>query len=607
MLLIDAALVAAAYTLAFLLRFDGHIPLDHYVKLKETMLFIVPFKLVCFFALGLYNGMWRYTSFIDLRNVFRASTFSSVVIVLSILYLYHFQGYSRSVYIIDWLFTFLLIGGVRITIRFALANRFPFFWTFKRHVNPSVKKALIIGAGDAGEKILKEMQENPEINFEPILFLDDNLSKQGQAIHGIPVLGTVDQIGKFQTKFDEILIAVPSARGEQMRRIVDLCEKTGKRFRTVPGIMEIIEGKVSVKAIRDVTLEDLLGREEVRLDEDEIKRYLNNRRILVTGAGGSIGSELVRQICRFRPQALAVLDFNECNLSRLEMECAQRFGSIEVSGFLMDIRDRLSVSQVFREFSPDVVFHAAAYKHVPIQELNPWEAVYNNVQGTRNLVEEASKSQVERFVLVSTDKAVRPSSAMGATKRVGEMLVESMNGSTKTRFMAVRFGNVIGSSGSAIPIFQEQISRGYPVTVTHPEITRYFMSVKEAAQLILQAGAMGEGSEIFILDMGKPMRIVDLAKDLICLSGREPEKDVPIQFTGLRPGEKLYEELITEGEGIVVTNHEKVLVLRGNSFDRDALNADIDALLSVADTRDATAIKKKLREIVPEYTPQYQE
>jgi len=606
MLLIDAALVAVAYTLAFLLRFDGYIPLDHYVKLKDTILFIVPFKLVCFFVLGLYNGMWRYTSFIDLRNVFRAATFSSVVIVLSILYLYHFQGYSRSVYIIDWLFTFLLIGGARITIRFSLANRFPFFWTFKRHINPSVKKALIIGAGDAGEKILKEMQENPEINFEPILFLDDNLSKQGQAIHGIPVLGTVDQIGKFQAKFDEILIAVPSARGEQMRRIVDLCEKTGKRFRTVPGIMEIIEGKVSVKAIRDVTLEDLLGREEVRLDEDEIKQYLNNRRILVTGAGGSIGSELVRQICRFRPQALAVLDFNECNLSRLERECAQRFGSVQVSVYLMDIRERSVVSQVFREFAPDVVFHAAAYKHVPMQELSPWEAVCNNVQGTRNLVEEASKSQVERFVLVSTDKAVRPSSAMGATKRVGEMLVESMNGSTKTRFMAVRFGNVIGSSGSAIPIFQEQISRGYPVTVTHSEITRYFMSVMEAAQLILQAGAMGKGSEIFILDMGKPVRIVDLAKDLIRLSGLEPEKDIPIQFTGLRPGEKLYEELITEGEGIVATSHEKVLVLRGDSFDRDALNADIDGLLSIAVTRDATAIKKKLREIVPEYTPQYQ-
>jgi FlaA1/EpsC-like NDP-sugar epimerase len=601
MLLIDAVLVAAAYTLAFLLRFDGHIPLDHYVKLKNTLFFIVPFKLICFFVLGLYNGMWRYTSFIDLRNVFRAATLSSVVIVLSILYLYQFQGYSRSVYIIDWLFTFLFIGGVRITIRFVLANRFPFFWTFKRHVNPSVKKALIIGAGDAGEKILKEIQENPETHFEPILFLDDNVNKQGQAIHGIPVLGTVDQIGKFQAKFDEILIAVPSARGEEMRRIVDLCEKTGKRFRTVPGILEIIEGKVSVKSIRDVTLEDLLGREEVRLDEEEIMRYLNNRRILVTGAGGSIGSELVRQICRFRPQALAVLDFNECNLSRLEMDCAQRFGSVHVSVFVMDLS---AVSEVFQEFAPDVVFHAAAYKHVPMQEVNPWEAVCNNIQGTRNLVEEASKSQVERFVLVSTDKAVRPSSAMGATKRVGEMLVECMNGSTKTRFMAVRFGNVIGSSGSAIPIFQEQILRGYPVTVTHPEITRYFMSVNEAAQLILQAGAMGKGSEIFILDMGKPMRIVELAKDLIRLSGLEPEKDIPIQFTGLRPGEKLYEELITEGEGIVATSHEKVLVLKGDSFDRDALNAGIDELLSIAVTRDASAIKKKLQEIVPEYTPQ---
>jgi FlaA1/EpsC-like NDP-sugar epimerase len=390
-----------------------------------------------------------------------------------------------------------------------------------------------------------------------------------------------------------------------LRRIVSLCEETGKQFRTLPGIWELIEGRVSIKGIRKVHMEDLLDREEIHLDEGEIRQYLKDKRILITGAGGSIGGELVMQICRFHPRAIAFIEFSEENLFKIAMECKQRFEFIPTSEFLLDIKNRASVGRAFREFNPDVVFHAAAYKHVPMQELNPWETAFNNISGTRNLVEAALENQTERFVLVSTDKAVRPTNVMGATKRVAEMLMECVNENTATRLMAVRFGNVLWSSGSAIPIFQKQISKGVPVTVTHPEITRYFMSISEAAQLILQAGAMGEGGEIFILDMGKSMRIVDLARDLIRLSGFEPERDIPIKFTGLRPGEKLYEELITEGEGIVATNHEKILVIRGNTRDRDVLNAKIDELLTVADMYDATAIKKKLQEIVPEYTPQW--
>ena len=604
MLVLDTIVVTAAYFLSYLLRFDGHIPLNHWVQLKTTLPFIVPFKLFCFFVFGLYRGMWRYTSLADLSNIFKATSSSSIIIVLAILLLYRFQGFPRSVYIIDYVFTFLLVAGVRVTVRLLFANQCPSFRIFGRGKKTSARRLIIIGAGDAGEKVLREIWEHQSINIEPVGLLDDDPDKRGKTVHGVPVLGAVADINKIHMEFDEILIATPSVRGEEMRRIVSLCEETGKQFRTVPGIWELIEGKVSIKTIRKVHLEDLLDREEVHLDEGEIRQYIKDKRILITGAGGSIGSELVRQVGRFHPQALALLDFSEEKLFKIEGECRQRFGFIPISGFLADIKNRKSAGRVFREFAPDTIFHAAAYKHVPMQELQPWEATFNNILGTRNLVETAVENRVERFVLVSTDKAVRPANVMGATKRVAEMIVECMNGDVATRFMSVRFGNVLWSSGSAIPLFQRQISSGMPVTVTHPEITRYFMSIPEATQLILQTGAMGKGGEIFILDMGKPVRIADLARDLIRLNGYEPERDIPIKFTGLRPGEKLYEELITEGEGIIPTNHEKILVLRGNTFDQDTLNAQIDELLSVAGTYDATAIKKKLKEIVPEYTPQ---
>jgi len=607
MLLLDAVLVTMAYFSAYLLRFEGQLPLNHWAQIKITLPFLIPFKLICFFIFGLYRGMWRYTSLVDLKNVVIATSVSSAVIVLTILSLYRFHGYSRSVFVIDWGLTLFLIGGIRVAIRILIADRYSTLWTLRPSKYPSTKKKslLIIGAGDSGEKILREIRETPSIKFEPVGLLDDNLSKQGMTIHGVPVLGTVDDINKIRKEFDEILIATPSVRGEKMRRIVSLCEETGKQFRTLPGMGELIEGKISVMAIRKVHMEDLLDREEIHLDEEEIRQYIKDKRILITGAGGSIGGELVRQVCRFHPGAIAFMEFSEENLFKIVMECKRRFEFIPTSEFLLDIKNRASVDRAFREFAPDVVFHAAAYKHVPLQELNPWETTFNNVLGTRNLVETALENKVERFVLVSSDKAVRPSNVMGATKRVAEMLVECVNNKATTRFMAVRFGNVLWSSGSVIPTFQKQISMGSPVTVTHPEITRYFMSISEAAQLILQAGAMGEGNEIFILDMGQPMRIVDLARDLIRLSGFEPDRDIPIKFTGLRPGEKLYEELITEGEGIVSTNHEKVLVLRGKPCNQNILNTKIDELLAVADTYDATAIKKKLQEIVPEYTPQF--
>jgi len=604
---IDVALVCASYVLAYLIRFEGDIPPEQLSLLRHTLPWIVPLKIAVFFWLGLYRGMWRYTSIADLINIIKAAVISAGAIALALLILRHFEGFSRSVLVLDGLITVFLVGGIRMLIRVYIQRNIPasfFNPTFFPFFNPDREKRtrlLIVGAGDAAEKMLREILENPRIHYRPVGFLDDDPRKRGQAIHGVPVLGAIEEIETLPIQFDEILIAIPSARGDVMRRVVELCDRTGKRYRTIPKIGELIEGRISVNAIREVRLEDLVGRQEVRLDPATISRFLCGKRILVTGAGGSIGSELVRQISRFQPEVVGLLDFSEFNLFRVEQEFHRRLRSLPTESFLTDVRDRDALNAVMEHFRPHVLFHAAAYKHVPMQENHPREAVLNNVLGTRNLVELAIEAEVERFVLVSTDKAVRPTNVMGATKRVAELFVESMNGRQVTRFVAVRFGNVFSSSGSAIPIFQEQIAAGGPVTVTHPDVRRYFMSIPEAAQLILQAGAMGEGGEIFILDMGEPIRIVDMARDLIRLHGLEPDKDIAIEFTGLRPGEKLHEELITAGEGIVPTGHEKIMVLRGKTLDAAALLAKIEALLAISRHGDGEAIRRKLRDIVPEY------
>ncbi len=609
-LVTDAGLVCVSYVLAYLIRFENDIPPDQVEMLVQTLPWIVPLKILLFAWLGLYRGMWRYTSISDLINIIKATVISAGAIALALLLIRHFEGFSRSVLVMDALLTLTLIGGVRLLIRVHIQKAFPasFFnpayFPFFNPDREKRKRLLIVGAGDAAEKMLREILDNPRLRYNPVGLLDDDPRKQGRAIHGVPVLGLIDDLENVPVQFDEILIAIPSARGEDMRKIVELCDRTGKRFRTIPKIGELIEGRITVNSIREVRLEDLAGRQEINLDQERISRFLYGKRILVTGAGGSIGSELVRQISRFEPQVVGLLDFSELNLFQVEQEFRLRLQTLPTESFLTDIRDREALQEVLTRFRPHVIFHAAAYKHVPMQESHPREAVLNNVLGTRNLVELAVEADAERLVLVSTDKAVRPTNVMGATKRVAELFVESMNGRQVTRFVAVRFGNVFSSSGSVIPLFQQQIAAGGPVTVTHPEVTRYFMSIPEAAQLILQAGAMGEGGEIFILDMGEPIRIVDMARDLIRLHGLEPDKDVLIEFTGLRPGEKLYEELITSGEGIVSTNHKKILVLRGKTLDAPALLAQIESLLAVARQGDDEAIRRKLRDIVPEYHPQ---
>ncbi|MBI5586259.1 MAG: polysaccharide biosynthesis protein [Deltaproteobacteria bacterium] len=601
----DALLVVLSFFMAYTLRFEFLFPPEELERFTRALPLVLGIKLGTFAFFRLYQGLWRYTGFLDLFKILKAVGLSSLLVALFLFMLNRLEGYPRSVLLLDGILTFLAIGGIRVL------GRFYFFKVREnddapawKNRNREAKRLLIIGAGDAAEKVLREMWENHEVQMIPVGMLDDEPCKQGKTIHGIPVLGTVGEIDRLATPFDEILIAIPSVQQNEMRRIVAACEKTGKRFRTLPDIGELIDGKVSINTIREVTLEDLLGRKEVRLDQREISGYLRGKKVLITGAGGSIGSELVRQVVRFQPSALALVEMSELNLFRIEMEIRQKVDYLVPEGFLVDIRNRQALDRVFKEFQPEVVFHAAAYKHVPLQELHPWEAVYNNILGTRNLIEASLDQGVKRFVQVSTDKAVRPTNIMGASKRVAEMLVECRNGHSATRFVAVRFGNVLGSSGSAIPIFQEQIARGGPVTITHPEMTRYFMSIPEAAQLILQAGSMGKGGDIFILEMGRPVRIVDLAKDLIRFHGLEPEKDIELQFTGLRPGEKLYEELITEGEGIEPTSHESIMVLQGNHCDALTINRRVDELLAIAATYDSTAIKRKMQEIVPEYQPQ---
>ena len=613
---IDALLLTAAWYAAHLVRFDFVIPAKRWILLKQMLPIILAVKIVCFYFFDLYRGMWRYTSITDLFNIIKASSISSFLIISLILFSIRFVGFARSVFVIDWCLTILFISGFRLSVRlyFELVSQDKpwrivaqaLFWPLKKNHADS-KNLLIIGAGNCGEKIFREIRDNAGLRCNVVGFLDDHSAKLGMKIHGIPVLGIIKDIDVVadSVRAEEALIAIPSASSRQMRRIVGYCKKSGIKFKTMPSMGELIDGRVTINAIREVAYRDLLGREVIKLDEARIGAYLSGRRVLVTGAGGSIGSELCRQICRFRPETIVLYERAESPLYELELELKHNFIGIKILPMLADIRDRRQIEKAFEASRPQVVFHAAAYKHVPILELQPWKAIKNNILGTRNLIDMSKRFSVERFVFVSTDKAVRPTNVMGASKRVAEVLVQGENGSSVsgTRFMIVRFGNVVGSVGSVVPLFRKQITRGGPVTVTHPEVTRYFMTIPESCQLILQAGAMGEGGEIFILDMGTPIKIDDMARDLIRLSGFEPDVDIKIEYIGLRPGEKLSEELITEGEGIIPTTHDKIMVLRGAEYNLAFVNGKIDKLARLANDQKASEIKAKLREIVPEYEP----
>ena len=610
----DLAFFAASLIFAYGLRFSLAIPADEWVRIRFLLPFLLPTKAVVFYFMGVYRGMWRYTSIPDALRLAKASILATLTLMTALTITQQFMGYSRAVFVSDCIFTLFFCGGFRIAIRLVGTSQKSVLKLWDRGAEDSLPvrhvRLLIIGAGDAAASILREIRGNSRSHYDVVACIDDDARKHGQTLLEVPVRGPIRHLLFFVNRFqaEEILIAMPSVVGEQMKQIVGACKASGLPFKTLPSLGSLVDGKVTVSDVREVKYEDILGRPPVQLDYAGIGRCLTGKTVAVTGAGGSIGSELCRQILRFKPAALVLIEANEFNLYQIERELLieSRFDALRT--VLGRVQDRALMASAFDRYRPHVVFHAAACKHVPMVELNPWAGVNDNVLGSLVLMDVAEEFGVERFVQVSTDKAVRPTSVMGASKRIAEIALQS-RAPGKTRFMAVRFGNVLGSSGSVIPLFQRQIQAGGPVTVTHPEMTRYFMMIPEACQLILQAGAMGTGGEIFILEMGTPVKIADMARDMIRLSGKVPDQDVQIVYTGLRPGEKLYEELITQGEGIVATAHEKIMVLRRNDQGADPaeldrrVRAQIDRLATAAATFDPARIKAALKDIVPEYAP----
>jgi FlaA1/EpsC-like NDP-sugar epimerase len=615
----DLGIFLMALVGAYLLRFDFILRPFCLTQILQVAPFILPGKIVIFFLFGLYRGLWRFSSLNDLRRLAQACFFAMLFYMGITFYVLGIPGVPRSVFFLDACLTLLMSGGLRLSSRlfYAVTHRSLGVWPFSLasgpSLSPSGKSVLIVGAGGAGEKMLREIFDNPHLHHHVVGFLDDDGAKWGRSLHGVKVYGGVEKLPQVikGRKIDEVLIAIPGATGPQMRRIIDICKRCQIRHRTLPEIGAIIDGKLSIKDLRDVKYEDLLRRPPVRPDATGINRYLRGKRVLITGAGGSIGSELCRQIIRFDPQELILVDASEEHLFNLQMELYHELKFRRCRCVLSRVQNQPLMDEVFRGYLPQLIFHAAAYKHVPMLETNPWKAISNNVLGSQVVMELALKYEVERFVLVSTDKAVRPTNVMGASKRLSELNLQSLQGD-RVRFMAVRFGNVIGSSGSVLPLFRRQLEQGGPITVTHPEVTRYFMTIPEAAQLILQAGGLGEGGEIFLLEMGIPVKIAQMAEELVRLSGKQPGKDVEIIFTGLREGEKLYEELITQGEDVVATKYEKIMVLRANGWNGKKtqfefsrwLEGALEELYEIAQTHDAQAIRRKLREIIPEYKPQ---
>lgn len=596
-----ALIIISAFWAAFLLRFDFSLPTEQWQVFLALLPPLLLIKLVVFRCFGLSHGWWRYVSIPDVIVLAKANLTASALIAVYI-FLTHTVGVPRSVLILDGTFCFLISCGIRFVTRAWRERYLPMPLAAKR---TGCVRTLLYGAGQGGQLIAREIRQNPKLQIELVGFIDDDPAKRNLRIQGLPVLGGRDELARVCCSYhiDEIIIAIPSARGQRLRELVELCRGSGVQFKTLPGVSDLIDGSVTIQHIRPVDLEDLLGREPVCLDRNGIRSYLEGKRVLVTGAAGSIGSELCRQMAQFRPGKLILLDNAESPLFQIERELAEAHPDLHLVAVIGDVRERSRVEGVFDNLLPQVVFHAAAYKHVPMMEANPAEAIRNNVHGTRVVADAAVKLGVERMVMVSTDKAVNPTNIMGASKRAAELYVQGLAQHSRTQFVTVRFGNVLGSAGSVIPIFREQILKGGPVTVTHPEVTRFFMTIPEASQLVLQAGSMGQGGEIFVLDMGTPVKIADLAAELIRLSGHEPETEIEIVYTGLRPGEKLYEELLIDGEGVVPTCHEKISVARSIAVDFAVIAKQCNALDHAACNMDIPQLLALLRCLVPEYTP----
>ncbi|AQQ69979.1 UDP-N-acetyl-alpha-D-glucosamine C6 dehydratase [Limihaloglobus sulfuriphilus] len=602
---------AASLVLAFLLKNDMRFQLYWMTTDFPVLLaFSLVIKMIVFAAFKQFQGWWRYVGILDLQTLSTAAFISTVIIYLSWMgcntLVSYFPGmestlnpilsFDQGIIILDLFTTIMLLSGLRLVVRL-------YYEEMRSEKAIKITNLLIVGAGDAGETLLREVLRMRVQKYNVIGLIDDDPAKRKVSIHGIPVIGTIDDLDLICEEYDveEIAVAMPSAPQTQLRRIIQVSEGHKIKFSTVPSLTDITSGKLSVSQTREVDIADLLGREEVQLELDKIEEFLTGKTILVTGAGGSIGSEMCRQICPFKPKLLLLLEQAENPLFFIDRELKHKHPHVQTRALICNITDRERVSYLFANYRPDVVIHAAAHKHVPLMETNPGEPIKNNVLGTVNIANASDEYGAKSFVMISTDKAVNPTSLMGTSKRIAEMYIQSLNKNSKTHFVTVRFGNVLGSNGSVIPIFKKQIEEGGPVTVTHPDMRRYFMTIPEASKLVLQAATMGNGGEIFVLDMGEPVKIVDLARELITLSGYRPGEDIDVIFTGLRPGEKLFEELSIEGEDMKATRHPKISIWQNKAVDREVLLEGIEKIADIAKRQNHDEIVKGIKILVPEY------
>jgi FlaA1/EpsC-like NDP-sugar epimerase len=596
----DTVLVVVSFFLAYLIRFDFEyesIPKNFVQYIPILLGITIILKISVFILFKLYRSLWRYAGIYELVSVFLASAITNGAMFAYIAFVDRLA--PRSIFVITGMIDVFFIGGSRLVYR--LYRRLVLGRVIKVD---NLKRVAIFGAGDAGAMIAKEIELHPEMRYKLVAFLDDSDDKKGRKVNGIPVLGGIEDIEDVvdSKNIDEIIIAIPSAKPAIINNIYERCSKTDCKVKILPSMSQLINETISLQKIKDVDIEDLLGREPIMANLEEIAQYLGGKVVLVTGGGGSIGSELCRQIASYEPRKLLMLDNYENNLYDILNELTKKYPELDLVPIIANVREMNRLDEIFAEYKPNIVFHAAAHKHVPLMESHPEEAIKNNVFGTWNVAHCADKHQAERFVLISTDKAVNPTNVMGATKRIAEMIIQSLNEKSKTEFVAVRFGNVLGSNGSVIPLFKKQIEQGGPVTVTHPDITRFFMTIPEAVQLVIQAGSMAQGGEIFVLDMGQPVKIMDLARNLIRLSGFEPNEDIDIEITGLRPGEKLYEELLMNEEGLKATKHNKIFVAKPLHTDYELLKRELEHLsTTIYKTADHQEIKEYVKVLVPTY------